>query len=45
MARVQAVEPGVVEEAERDRLPSRVRANGDGRRETAAIPDGAGADE
>ena len=44
-ARVQAAEPGVVEEAERDRLASRVRANGDRRGKPAAIPDGARPDQ
>ena len=44
-ARVQAAVPGAVDEGKRDRLASRVRANGDGRDKPATIPDGAGADE
>ena len=43
--RVQAAEPGAVDEAERDRLASSVRANGEGRGKPAAIPDGARPDE
>src|SRR6266550_862398 len=41
-ARVQAAVPGAVDEGKRDRLASRVRANGDGRDKPATIPDGAG---
>jgi hypothetical protein len=44
-ARVQAAEPAAVDEAERDRLASRVRANGDGRGKPAGIPDGPRPDE
>src|SRR6266851_2459171 len=43
--RVQAAEPGAVDEAERDRLASGVRANGDGRGKHAAIPDGVRPDQ